>query len=50
MKPCWICPSHHWLIEQRGSKPAVRFSVGAHNTDEDVARAVDVVGRLLKGL
>ncbi len=42
--------AHHWLQEQRGLQPAVRMSVGAHNTDEDVARAVDVVGRLLKGL
>jgi len=42
--------AHHWLIEQRGLRPAVRFSIGAHNTDEDVARTVDVVQRLLKGL
>ena len=42
--------AHHWLIERRDLRPAVRFSIGAHNTDEDVTRTVDVVQRLLKGL
>jgi selenocysteine lyase/cysteine desulfurase len=42
--------AHHWLKDQLDIKPAVRFSLGAHNTDEDVARTLEVTGRLLKGL
>ena len=42
--------AHHWLIEREGLDPLVRFSLGAHTTDEDVARTLDVMGRLMKGL
>ena len=42
--------AHHWLKEVNGYPPLVRFSLGAHNTDEDVERTLDVMGRLMKGL
>lgn len=42
--------AHHWLKELKGYPPLVRFSLGAHNTDEDIERALDVTGRLIKGL
>lgn len=42
--------AHHWLKELKGYPPLVRFSLGAHNTDEDVERSLDVMGRLMKGL
>ncbi|MDR2703545.1 MAG: aminotransferase class V-fold PLP-dependent enzyme [Cellulomonadaceae bacterium] len=40
--------AHHWLQEQLKSPPLVRFSVGAHNTDADIAKAIDYMGRLAK--
>ncbi|HVL60833.1 MAG TPA: aminotransferase class V-fold PLP-dependent enzyme, partial [Microbacterium sp.] len=42
--------AHHWLADQRGLAPLVRFSVGAHNDEADVERALDVMARLMKGL
>lgn len=42
--------AHHWLQQEFGDRPLVRFSLGAHNTDEDVARTLEVTGRLLAGL
>lgn len=42
--------AHHWLVEQRQLPPLVRFSLGAHNTSDDVARAVDTMTPLMKGL
>ena len=42
--------AHHWLIERRGLDPLVRFSVGAHNTDADVDRTLEVMTLLMKGL
>ena len=42
--------AHHWLIERRDLAPLVRFSVGAHSTDADVDRALEVMTPLMKGL
>lgn len=42
--------AHHWLIEQQHLPPLVRFSLGAHNTDEDISHAVETMSRLMKGL
>ncbi|WP_255596208.1 aminotransferase class V-fold PLP-dependent enzyme [Cellulomonas sp. C5510] len=42
--------AHHWLQELETHPPLVRFSLGAHNTDEDVERTLDVMDRLMKGL
>jgi len=42
--------AHHWLIDLQGFKPLVRFSIGAHNTESDVAKTLEIVGRLIKGL
>ncbi len=42
--------AHHWLIEQEGSGPLTRFSLGAHNTADDVDHALEVTGKLLRGL
>ena len=42
--------AHHWLSDQRGLEPLVRFSVGAHNDEADIERALDVMTRLMKGL
>lgn len=42
--------AHHWLQQDYGDSPLVRFSLGAHNTDEDIARTLEVTGRLLTGL
>lgn len=42
--------NHHWLKERLGLDPLNRFSLGAHNTDEDVDRTLAVVGRLMRGL
>jgi len=45
----WFC-AHHWLKEERGLPPLVRFSIGAHTTDEDVTRALGILTPLLRGL
>jgi selenocysteine lyase/cysteine desulfurase len=42
--------AHHWLKDVLQTGPAVRFSLGAHNTDDDIARTLEVTQRLLKGL
>ncbi|QAY70957.1 aminotransferase class V-fold PLP-dependent enzyme [Xylanimonas protaetiae] len=42
--------THHWLQEREGYDPLVRFSLGAHTTQDDVDRTLDVVGKLLRGL
>ena len=42
--------AHHWLSDQRGLAPLVRFSVGAHNDEADIERALEVMTRLMKGL
>lgn len=42
--------AHHWLKEIKGYPPLVRFSLGGHNTDDDVERTLAVMGRLMKGL
>ncbi|MDR2723577.1 MAG: aminotransferase class V-fold PLP-dependent enzyme [Cellulomonadaceae bacterium] len=42
--------AHHWLIDLGGYSPLVRFSLGAHTTDDDIARTLDVTSRLMKGL
>ena len=42
--------AHHWLQEQQGLPPLIRFSVGAHNTDDDVDRALEVMTRMMRGL
>lgn len=42
--------AHHWLVEQEGSRPLTRFSLGAHNTTDDVDHALEVTGTLLRGL
>jgi len=42
--------AHHWLEEQRQLPPLVRFSLGAHNNDADIAQAVTMVTRLSKTL
>lgn len=42
--------AHHWLQETERSAPLVRFSIGAHNDESDVERALEIAGRMLKGL
>jgi len=42
--------AHHWLEEQLKLPPLVRFSLGAHNNDSDIAQAVEMVTRLSKTL
>lgn len=42
--------AHHWLREVVKVPPLVRFSLGAHNTVDDVNRTLEISGRLLKGL
>ncbi|WP_425954877.1 aminotransferase class V-fold PLP-dependent enzyme [Xylanimonas sp. McL0601] len=42
--------THHWLQERENFDPLVRFSLGAHTTQDDVDRTLDVVGKLLRGL
>lgn len=42
--------AHHWLRQEHGDSPLVRFSLGAHNTEADVERTLEVTGRLLTGL
>ena len=42
--------AHHWLQERAGLPPLIRFSVGAHNTDGDVDRALELMSRMMRGL
>ncbi|MCT9821174.1 aminotransferase class V-fold PLP-dependent enzyme [Microbacterium sp. W1N] len=42
--------AHHWLAEREQLPPLVRFSLGAHNTPGDIERALEVTGRLVRGL
>lgn len=42
--------AHHWLQNQEHLPPLVRFSLGAHNTDADIDRALEITGRMAKGL
>jgi len=42
--------AHYWLVERQGFGPLVRFSLGAHNTDADVDRTLEVMTRMMKGL
>jgi len=42
--------AHHWLIDLQGLRPLVRFSIGAHNTESDIAKTLEITGRLVKGL
>ena len=42
--------AHHWLRDRLASPPLVRLSLGAHNTDDDVDRALQILQRLVKGL
>ena len=42
--------AHHWLEEQLKLPPLVRFSLGAHNNDSDIAQAIEMVTRLSKTL
>lgn len=40
--------AHHWLEGQLQLPPLVRFSIGAHNTEADIAKTIDYVNRLAK--
>jgi len=42
--------AHHWLDEREHLPALLRFSVGAHSTDGDVDRALEVMSRMMKGL
>ncbi|GLJ80094.1 aminotransferase class V-fold PLP-dependent enzyme [Microbacterium imperiale] len=42
--------AHHWLAGRRGLPPLVRFSLGAHNTPDDVDAALAVLEPMLRGL
>lgn len=42
--------AHHWLSELEGLPPLVRFSLGAHSTEADVDRTIEVMDRLMRGL
>ena len=42
--------AHHYLKQQLGLPPLLRFSLGLHSTDDDIDVAVDSFTRLLKGL
>lgn len=42
--------AHHWLEQRAALPPLVRFSVGAHSTEDDVTRALDVMSRMMRGL
>jgi len=42
--------AHYWLRERERVEPLLRFSLGAHNTEQDVERCLDVLGRMLRGL
>jgi selenocysteine lyase/cysteine desulfurase len=42
--------AHHYLKEQLGLPPLLRFSLGLHTTESDIDRTLETLGRLLKGL
>lgn len=42
--------AHHWLQEREQLPALVRFSVGAQTTGDDVTRALEVMGRMMRGL
>jgi len=42
--------AHHWLHEQEQLPALVRFSLGAHTTDADLERAIEVTSGLMRGL
>ena len=42
--------AHHYLKEQLGLPPLLRFSLGLHSTEGDIDIAVDSLARLMKGL
>lgn len=42
--------AHHYLKQQLGLPPLLRFSLGLHSTVADVDTAVDTLARLMKGL
>lgn len=42
--------AHYGLIERHGLGPLVRFSLGAHNTDADIDRTLEVMTAMMTGL
>ena len=42
--------AHHWIQEVLGHGPLVRFSLGAHNTQDDIDHTAQVMTKLMKGL
>ena len=42
--------AHHRLRERRELPPLLRFSLGAHNTEDDIDRALAVMTKLMRGL
>lgn len=42
--------AHHWLAEREQLPALARFSLGAHSTDADIDRAIEVMSPLMKGL
>lgn len=41
---------HHYLLGEKQYRPLLRFSIGAHNNDSDIARTLEVMSNLMKGL
>lgn len=41
---------HHYLLGEKQYRPLLRFSIGAHNNDTDIARTLEVMSNLMKGL
>lgn len=42
--------AHYWLEERLKLPPLLRFSVGLHNTPQDINHALEVLGRFMKEL
>jgi len=42
--------AHHYLKEQLGLPPLLRFSLGLHSTESDIDTATQALARLMKGL
>ncbi|WEO77553.1 aminotransferase class V-fold PLP-dependent enzyme [Cryobacterium sp. SO2] len=42
--------AHHYLKEQLGFGPLLRFSLGLHSTESDIDSATQALARLMKGL
>jgi len=42
--------AHHYLKEQLGLPPLLRFSLGLHSTESDIDSATQALARLMKGL